>query len=120
VSARPLAYCARCDDVVPSSAPWSGWRWAYRAWIAVAALLLALSPFYAMDVCIMTPSVLGVLLAGGPLRRYALARPSCVVCSAELEPGRESGSSVRVRPFRREPPPASRVQRRAPQGNVRP
>ena len=80
------AYCHRCDRPSPVVAPWSGWRWAFRLWVAVVVLLGALSPVLSSDYCVMIPSTMMVLAAGGPLLRLARERPSCRRCGAMIQP----------------------------------
>ena len=91
-------YCRRCDDAVPVITAWRGWRALRAAWWVGVALLLVLFPVIGADYCVMTPSALGFAFAGGTLHRLANEKPVCRVCSLPLDPGREGGTGVRVRP----------------------
>ena len=95
-------YCPRCDEVVSPIRPWRGWPAAWRAWIAGFFVVLALTPFIAWDFCIMQPSIMLYLAAGGTLWRLSRERPVCNRCSLELDPRgpASGGSGVRIRPYR--------------------
>lgn len=80
-------YCSRCDGLVPSLRPWRGWRPAWRAWKIGLVGVLALSPILAADFCVMVPSMMLYLAAGGTLRTFAQERPVCRRCSLELTEG---------------------------------
>jgi hypothetical protein len=85
-SEGPL-YCRRCDALVGSIRPWRGWKPAWTAWKIGLVVVLALFPLLASDYCIMLPSMMVYLAAGGPLREYAKTRPVCRRCSLELTEG---------------------------------
>ncbi|HBQ15234.1 MAG TPA: hypothetical protein DEF51_30295 [Myxococcales bacterium] len=86
--AHPLTvtYCPRCDEDVRVIAPWSGWPKAWRAWLGGLGVMAVAAPFVAWDFCVMQPSMMAYLLAGGIVRHHARARPVCRRCSLELSP----------------------------------
>jgi hypothetical protein len=47
------------------------------------------------DYFCMIPTMMGIIVAGGPIYRYAHEKPTCSVCSAELDPSRRAGTGVR-------------------------
>ena len=82
--AHPL-YCSRCADDVSVIRPWRGWRAAWLIWRIVMVVALIFSPFLSADYCVMLPSLMLMLAAGGPLYRYARTKPACRRCLLELE-----------------------------------
>lgn len=78
-------HCPRCDDDVPVARPWRGWKPAWLAWRAGLLVALALSPILAADYCVMLPSFMVFLAAGGPTYAHAKLRPSCRRCLLELD-----------------------------------
>jgi hypothetical protein len=80
-------YCRRCVALVPSIRPWHGWKPAWTAWKVGVVGVIAMTPLLASDFCVMLPSMMVYLTAGGPLRAYAKTRPVCRRCSLELTEG---------------------------------
>ncbi|MEM1418950.1 MAG: hypothetical protein AAGH15_28920 [Myxococcota bacterium] len=78
------AHCARCERETPVMRPWRGWRWALRGWVGVLVLLGILSPVLSADYCVMIPSAMLVMSAGGPLLRLAREVPTCRRCGAPI------------------------------------
>lgn len=91
-------YCRRCDDAVPVIRPWRGWKPAWLVWKIGLVGVVALAPFLASDFCVMLPSMMLYLAAGGSLRAFAKQRPVCRRCSLELDEGVHGGTSVRPKP----------------------
>lgn len=77
-------YCRRCDAQVSVIRPWRGWKPAWLAWKLFLVVVLALFPLLASDYCVMLPSMMLYILAGGPLRAFARQLPVCRRCSLEL------------------------------------
>lgn len=98
---RALLDCWRCDDVVEARCPWPHWRKVWLAWCGAILVLAVLSPIMGADQCVMIPTMMGIIVAGGPIYRYSRERPICTVCSAELDPTRRQGTGVRVKTVRR-------------------
>lgn len=92
-------YCRRCDDAVPYVAPWEGWRYAWWAWVGMMGVLVLAFPIMASDYCVMIPTMMGIIVAGGPLYRLRHERPTCAICSLELD-RRGGGTAIRPRPPR--------------------
>lgn len=88
-------YCARCDDLVPVIRPWHGWPIGWTVWRVGLVGVLALMPFLASDYCVMLPSSMLYLAAGGPLRSFARTPPVCRRCSLELAEGVMQGTALR-------------------------
>lgn len=88
-------YCARCDGLVLPIRPWRGWPIGWTVWKVGLVGVLALSPLLASDYCVMLPSMMLYLAAGGPLRSLARTRPVCRRCSLELTEGTVSGAPLR-------------------------
>lgn len=101
-ASSPL-YCWRCDDLVRAVRPWPHWRKVWIAWCVMIGVLTILSPVMGADYFCMIPTMMGIIVAGGPIYRYATEKPTCSVCSAEIDPTRGHGTGVRAR---REAPPA--------------
>lgn len=80
-------YCVRCDHDVDPIRTWRGFRVGWTIWRIGLVGVLALSPLLASDYCVMLPSMMFYLAAGGPLRALARTRPVCPRCSLELEHG---------------------------------
>lgn len=79
-----LLHCGRCEALVPVIRPWRGWRVGWTVWRVGLVGVLAASPLLASDYCVMLPSMMLYLAAGGPLRSYARTPPVCRRCSLEL------------------------------------
>lgn len=94
-------YCRRCDALVPAIRPWRGWRHAWTIWKVGLVGVLALSPLLASDYCVMLPSMMLYLAAGGSLRGYAKTQPVCRRCSLELTEGVLTGTALRRRRWAR-------------------
>ncbi len=92
---EPAMYCWRCDDVVRPVLPWPHWRKVWIGWICTIGLITVLFPVMASDFCVMIPTMMAIIVAGGPIYRYASQLPSCSVCSAVLDPARARGTGVR-------------------------
>ena len=90
-------YCPRCDDAVAVIAPWPGWRAARTAWWVVLGIVLIVFPVAAADYCVMLPSFMAYLMAGGPIRAHAKTKPVCRCCSLELDENERGGTLVRPR-----------------------
>lgn len=90
-------YCWRCDDVVRAIHPWPHWKKVRGVWYASMAGLCVIFPMASSDYCVMIPTMMGIIVAGGPIHRYAAEKPTCSVCSAELDPTRTHGTGVRRR-----------------------
>lgn len=88
-------YCRRCDDLVRPLRPWRGWGISWTVWKVGLIGVLALSPLLASDYCVMLPSMMIYLVAGGRLRELARTRPVCRRCSLELTEGVLAGSALR-------------------------
>ena len=99
--AQRTMYCPRCDDAVAVISPWSGWRHARTAWWVTLGIVLLVFPIAAADYCVMMPTLMGIVLAGGPLHRLAKQRPICTVCSLEIEGDRKAGTGVYARAYRK-------------------
>lgn len=80
-------YCRRCEALVASIRPWRGWKPAWLVWKVGVVGVIAMTPLLASDFCVMLPSMMLYLAAGGPLRAYARTRPVCRRCSLELTEG---------------------------------
>ncbi len=78
-------YCLRCGADVAVVRPWRGWRPAWLVWRVALVFALTLSPFLAADYCVMLPSLMVFLAAGGPLYGHARVRPACRRCRLELD-----------------------------------
>ena len=87
-------YCGRCDAQVRAIRPWGGWGTAWTIWKIGLAFVLALTPLLASDYCIMLPSMMIYLVAGGRLREQARTRPVCTRCSLELTEGVVTGTAL--------------------------
>ncbi|GAB4197419.1 MAG: hypothetical protein OHK0013_05580 [Sandaracinaceae bacterium] len=96
--AASALYCWRCDDLVRAVRPWPHWRKVWIAWCAAIGVIAILSPIMGADYFCMIPTMMGIIVAGGPIYRYATEKPTCSVCSAEIDPTRAHGTGVRVRP----------------------
>jgi hypothetical protein len=94
---RAPMYCHRCDEVVSAILPWPGWKPALYVWYVVMGLIVVLFPVMAADYCVMIPTMMCLIIAGSPLHRFAGEKPVCCICSAELAPGKESGTGVHVK-----------------------
>ena len=90
----PTMYCWRCDDVVRPVVPWRHWRKLWLLWCGVISVLAVFSPILGADAFCMIPTMMGIIVAGGPLYRYKSKPPSCGVCSALLDPSRRSGTGL--------------------------
>jgi hypothetical protein len=88
-------YCARCDVAVEPIRVWGGFRVGWAIWRVGLIGVLALTPFLASDYCVMLPSMMLYLAAGGPLRALARTRPVCPRCSLELVEGQRTGEPLR-------------------------
>jgi hypothetical protein len=89
-------YCRRCDDTVSAIVPWRGWVWLKRLWWVGVAIVLALFPLLAADFCVMLPSSIAYVLAGGILHRLASEQPICGRCSLPLS-RTSGGTAIRSR-----------------------
>jgi hypothetical protein len=90
-------HCPRCDDRVPVLRPWRGWRPARIAWWVGAVIWVSLFPIIAGDYCVMLPSFMAYLIAGGPIHSMAKQKIQCRRCSLELD-GTPGGTGVRPLP----------------------
>lgn len=90
-------YCWRCDDVVRAIRPWPHWNKVWIGWCCTMGGMTFLTPVMSSDYCVMIPTMMGIIVAGGPIYRYARELPSCSVCSALLDPARKDGTGVRAR-----------------------
>jgi hypothetical protein len=90
-------YCWRCDDLVRPVRPWPHWHKIKMVWWAMIGLITILSPIMGADYFCMIPTMMGIIVAGGPIYRYAAEPATCSVCSAELDPSRAQGTGVRAR-----------------------
>jgi hypothetical protein len=88
-------YCPRCDEMVAAIRPWRGWRPAWVVYRIVLVGVLALSPIFASDYCVMLPSMMAYLAAGGPLRSFAKTPPCCGRCSLDLDERVRGGTGIR-------------------------
>lgn len=70
---------------MPVIRPWRGWKPAWTVWKVFLGVYLLLFPLLASDYCIMLPSMMLYVVAGGPLRSFARQKPVCRRCSAELD-----------------------------------
>lgn len=93
----PTVYCWRCDDVVRPILPWPHWRKVWFTWCGAIGVLTVVSPVMSSDYCVMIPTMMGIIVAGGPIYRYSREKPICTVCSAELDPSRKHGTGVRAK-----------------------
>lgn len=84
-AATDALHCPRCREDVRVLRPWRGWRPAWIAWRMGLVIALSLSPFLAADYCVMLPSLMVFLTAGGPLYAHAKIRPTCRRCLLELD-----------------------------------
>lgn len=101
VSATTM-YCWRCDDVVRPVLPWPHWSKVWIAWCCMIGVITILSPIMGADYFCMIPTMMGIIVAGGPIYRYKREPASCSVCSAQLDPSRKSGTGVRPKQRLRE------------------
>lgn len=85
---------------MPAIVPWRGWPFAWRAWIAGLLVMLAAAPFIAWDFCVVQPSMMLYLTAGGLVRQLAREKPVCSACSLELDERVRGGTGIRVKPIR--------------------
>lgn len=90
-------HCWRCDDLVNPIVPWPHWRKIWWVWCGVIGLLVPLSPVMGADYFCMIPTMMAIIVAGGPIYRYMNEKPTCSVCSAVLDPTRSDGTGVRPR-----------------------
>ncbi len=90
-------YCWRCDDVSRAVLPWPHWNKIWWAWCAMIVVITVCSPIMGADYFCMIPTMMGIIVAGGPIYRYAHEKPSCSVCSAILDPSRKHGTGVRTK-----------------------
>ena len=102
-ASRGSMYCWRCDDVVRAICPWPHWNKVWIAWCCVIGGMVFVFPVMSSDYCVMIPTMMGIIVAGGPIYRYAHEHPSCTVCSAVLDPSRKHGTGVRSK--NKAPPP---------------
>lgn len=84
---KEQGFCERCDNERTLLVPWRGWRGLRRMWIGVLVVTLALSPFWIWDYVVMTPGVMMMMAAMGPLNGFASEVPSCLTCGAEVPHG---------------------------------
>lgn len=90
-------FCPRCDDAVRTIDPWRGWKPLWVAWRVGFVGILVGFPILASDYCVMLPSTMLYLAAGGILRGYARERPVCRRCSLELDEAARGGTTIRPR-----------------------
>lgn len=95
-------HCPRCSADVDVSRPWRGWKTAWILWRVLFVVALCLSPMLAADYCVMLPSFMVFLTAGGPTYARAKVRPACRRCLLELD---EAPPSKGAAPPTREAPP---------------
>lgn len=100
-------YCWRCDDTVRAVTPWAHWSKVWWIWCGAIVVIALLSPIMGADYVCMIPTMMAIIVAGGPIYRYRAERPSCSVCSAELDPGRKHGTGVRAKRGARTEPETS-------------
>jgi hypothetical protein len=67
------------------------------AWCATIGVITLLSPIMGADYFCLIPTMMGIIVAGGPIYRYATEKPTCSVCSAELDPTGARGTGIRAR-----------------------
>ncbi|MBN8610431.1 MAG: hypothetical protein J0L92_07605 [Deltaproteobacteria bacterium] len=91
----PTMYCWRCDDVIRPVMPWPHWSKVWWAWCGMIVVITIVSPVMGSDYFCMIPTMMGIIVAGGPIYRFAHEKPTCSVCSAELDPSRRAGTGVR-------------------------
>lgn len=89
-------FCRRCDDLVPAILPWKGWKQAWWVWCGVMGTMVFLFPFIASDFCVMLPSLMAMIIAGGPTYRLSREKPVCSRCSLPLD-GTPGGTAIRPR-----------------------
>jgi hypothetical protein len=94
-TATSTMYCWRCDDVVRPVMPWPHWGKIWIVWCCAIGVITILSPIMGADYFCMIPTMMGIIVAGGPIYRYKREPASCGVCSAQLDPSRRSGTGVR-------------------------
>lgn len=78
-------HCPRCDASVRAIHPWRGWKPAWLAWKVGLVGVICMMPLLASDYCVMLPSTMLYLTAGGLLRGFAREKPVCTRCSLELD-----------------------------------
>lgn len=88
-------YCPRCDASVGVIRVWHGWRWCWRIWFAGAVALFAMTPLLAWDFCVVIPSMMLYVAAGGPLYHLSRTKPVCRKCSLELVEGQLTGTPMK-------------------------
>lgn len=96
-ASRGSMYCWRCDDAVRAIRPWDHWNKIWIVWCCVIGGMTLIFPVMSSDYCVMIPTMMGIIVAGGPIYRYAHEQPSCSVCSAILDPARKHGTGVRAK-----------------------
>ncbi len=89
-------HCWRCDDAVRAIRPWPHWRKVWFGWCGVIGVMTCVSPVMSSDYGVMIPTMMGIIVAGGPIYRYAHELPSCSVCSAILDPAPTSAARARA------------------------
>ncbi len=77
-------HCRRCQTDVDAIVPWRGWSVARYGWYGMLGVLVLVFPIMACDYCVMIPTMMGIILAGGPLHWLARQKPVCTRCSLEL------------------------------------
>ena len=64
--------------------PWPGWRVARVGWFGALGVALIFFPVLSADYCVMLPSFMTLIAAGGPLHWLAGQKATCRRCALEI------------------------------------